>query len=139
MESLTNYLEETKLGVTVFKFEFPGSEDQFIAAVRSWMTSTVEGNRYEVREPSRGMFLKIQRGMGVLTAPIIIEFEIGSVLGLSTEVLARGYVKMFALKRFKQDLRSDAVSGALPRRNGWKDMVKLLEHLQVSYDNWFEK
>lgn len=126
------------MGVTVFKFEYPGSEDQFIEAVNSWITSTIEGNRYQVREPNQGMFLKIQRGKGVLTAPIVVEFEIGSVLGLSTEVLSRGSVKMFGLNMFKQDLRSDAVLGALPRRNGWKDMMKLLDHLQVSYVHNFE-
>jgi len=126
------------LGVTVFKFEFPGSEEQFVEAVNSWMASTIEGKRYKVREPKQGMFLKIQRGMGILTAPIVFEFEIGSVLGLSTEVLARGYIKMFGLNRFKQGLSSDAMSGALPRRNGWKDMVKLLDFLQVSYEHIFE-
>ena len=122
----------------MFKFSFPSSEDQLVESIKSWMTSTIEGNRYRVYVPGRGMFLRIQRGSGVLTAPIVIDFEVGSALGLSTEVLARGYVKMFSLRGFKQDLRSDALTGALPRRNGWKDMLKLLDFLQVSYNHWFE-
>ena len=137
MESLTNSIEEAELGVTVFKFEFPGSEEQFIEAVNSWITSTAEGGRYQFKKPTRDTFLKIQRGMGVLTAPIVVDFEIGSVLGLSTEVLARGYVKMFGLN-IKQSLSSDAMAGALPRRNGWKDMMKLLDYLQVSYTHHSE-
>jgi len=138
VESLTKSIEEAELGVTVFKFEFPGSEEQFIEAVNSWITSTAEGSRYKFKQPTRDTFLKIQRGMGVLTAPIVVEFEMGSVLGLSTEVLAKGYVRMFGLNRFKQSLSSDAMSGALPRRNGWKDMMKLLDYLQVSYNHYSE-
>ncbi len=120
------------MGVTVFKFEFPGSEEQFIEAVNSWMASTVEGNRYNIKESEQGVLLKIQRGMGILTGSIVVEFDIGSVLGLSTEVLARGYVKMFGIGSHKRGFQSDAIYGALPRRNGWRDMLKLLDFIGIS-------
>jgi hypothetical protein len=54
-------------------------------------------------------------------------------------MLARGYIHVFALKKVKQDLRPDAKSAALPRRNGWKDMLKLLNHAGVSdYEHKFQ-
>ncbi len=127
------------MGVTVFKFEFPGSTEQFIEKVSAWMTATNEGKRYHVTNPEEGTILKIQRGKGLMTAPIIFEFEIGSAIGLSTDFLARGYIHVFALKRIKQDLRSDAKVSGLPRRNGWKDMLKLLDHVEVSnYEHIFQ-
>ena len=132
MKSIFCSIEVTELGVTIFKFEFPGSEEQFIEAVNSWRTSTIEGNRYQVKKPEQGTLLKFQRGKGILTGPIVIEFEIGAALGLSTDVLARGYVKMFGIRSHKRDLRSDAMYGSLPRRNGWKDMLKLLDFVGIS-------
>jgi len=62
----------------------------------------------------------------------VFEFRIGSAIGPSIDILVRGYVRMFGLSRYKQDLRSDAIPGALPRRNGWKDMLKLLDYVRVS-------
>lgn len=119
------------MGVTAFKFSFPGSTEQFIENVNNWLNNTKEGNRYKLKEPEEGTILKLQRGKGFMTAPIIFEFKVGSVLGLSTEMFARGYVHAMALKSMKQDLRPDALGGAIPRRNGWKDMVKLLEYVGV--------
>jgi hypothetical protein len=125
-------MEEIELGVTVFEFEFPESPELFIELVREWMTTTKEGNRYIIKDPEEGLFLKIQRGKGVMTAPIVLEFKVGAVLGLPTEMKVRGYVHVFGLKNFKQDLRPDAKITAIPRRNGWKDMLKLLNHVNVS-------
>jgi hypothetical protein len=119
------------MGVTAFKFSFPGSTEQFIEKAHNWLTTTKEGKRYQVKEPDEGTILKLQRGKGFMTAPIIFEFKVGSVLGLSTELFARGYVHVMALKSMKQDIRPDAKGGAIPRRNGWKDMVKLLDHVGV--------
>ena len=126
------------MGVTVFRFDFPGSTEQFVEKVNEWMITTTEGNRYKAKDPEEGTILKIQRGMGALTAPIIFEFKVGSE-GLSTEMLARGYIHVFALKKVKQDLRPDAKGAALPRRNGWKDMLKLLNHAGVTdYEHKFQ-
>ena len=127
------------MGVTVFKFEFPGSVDEFTEKVNTWVTSTEEGNRYHTIDNDEDTILKIQRGKGVLTGPIVFEFRIGSAIGPSIDILVRGYVRMFALSRYKQDLRSDAMLGALPRRNGWKDMLKLLDYVRVSnYEHIFQ-
>jgi hypothetical protein len=132
------YVEKVVLGVTVFRFNLPGTTEQFVERVNEWMLTTTEGKRYQVKDPEEGTILKIQRGMGALTAPIIFEFKVGSI-GLSTEMLARGYIHVFALKKVKQDLRPDAKSAALPRRNGWKDMLKLLNHAGVSdYEHKFQ-
>ncbi len=120
------------MGVTVFKFEFPSSVDEFVEKVNTWATSTEEGKRYHTTDNDEDTILKIQRGKGVLTGPIVFEFRIGSAIGPSIDILVRGYVRMFGLSRYKQDLRSDAMSGALPRRNGWKDMLKLLDYVRVS-------
>ncbi|MHA2191606.1 MAG: hypothetical protein ACXACG_16850 [Candidatus Thorarchaeota archaeon] len=126
------------MGVTVFRFDLPGSTEQFVEKVNEWMFSTTEGKRYRTKDPEEGTILKIQRGKGALTAPIIFEFKVGSE-GLSTEMLARGYIHVFALKKVKQDLRPDAKGSALPRRNGWKDMLKLLNHADVSdYEHKFQ-
>ncbi len=125
-------MEDIELGVTVFNFEFPGSVEEFVEKVNTWMTSTEEGNRYHTKHHDDDTILKIQRGKGVLTGPIVFEFRIGSVIGLSIDLLVRGYVSMFSLSSFKRDLRSDAMFGALPRRNGWKDMLKLLDYVDVS-------
>ncbi len=138
METCNLYLEKVVLGVTVFRFDLPGSTEQFVEKVNEWMITTTEGNRYKAKDPEEGTILKIQRGMGALTAPIIFEFKVGSE-GLSTEMLARGYIHVFALKKVKQDLRPDAKSAALPRRNGWKDILKLLNHAGVSdYEHKFQ-
>lgn len=119
------------MGITAFKFSFPGSTEQFMEKANNWLTTTKEGKRYKVKEPDEGTILKLQRGKGLMTAPIIFEFKVGSVLGLSTEMFARGYVHVMALRSIKQDIRPDAKGGAIPRRNGWKDMVKLLDHVGV--------
>ena len=127
------------MGVTVFKFAFNGSKEQFLERVRDWIVTTTEGQRYKVKKPSPGTILMIQRGVGAITAPIIMEFKVGSELGLSTEMLARGYVRAFAIGRFKKDLRPDAIGGGLPRRNGWKDMLKILDFAGVDqYQHRFE-
>ena len=120
------------MGVTVFKFEFPSSVDEFVEKVNAWATSTEEGKRYHTTDNDEDTILKIQRGKGVLTGPIVFEFRIGSAIGPSIDILVLGYVRMFDLSRYKQDLRSDAMLGALPRRNGWKDMLKLLDYVRVS-------
>ncbi|MGD2072827.1 MAG: hypothetical protein PVG65_05000 [Candidatus Thorarchaeota archaeon] len=119
------------MGVTVFKFDFPGSSEKFVEKVNEWMTITKEGGRYKIKEPEEGTILRIQRGRGLMTAPIVFEFKVGSVLGLATEMLAKGYVKMGGLGGAKQDIKTDAKLGAIPRRNGWKDMLKLLDHVGV--------
>jgi hypothetical protein len=132
------YTEKVLLGVTVFRFDFPGSTEQFVEKANEWMSTTKEGKRYRAKDPEEGSILKIQRGKGAMTAPIIFEFKVGSV-GLSTEMFARGYIHVFALKKVKQDLRPDAKGAALPRRNGWKDMLKLLDHAGVSeYEHKFK-
>ena len=139
VKSMNHYTGDSELGVTVFKFEFPGSVEDFVEKVNNWMTFTEEGSRYQIKNKDEDMILKIQRGMGVLTAPIVFEFRIGSVIGLSIDVLVRGYTSLFGLNMLKQGISSDALIGALPRRNGWKDMLKLLDHLQVAhYDHKFE-
>ena len=103
------------------------------------MTSTKEGKRYKAKDPEEGTILRIQRGKGFMTAPIVFEFKVGSVLGLDTEMLAKGYVQIMGLRSAKQDIRSDAKGGAIPRRNGWKDMVKLLDHAGVlNYEHKFQ-
>ncbi len=132
MKSWNLYTEDIELGVTVFKFEFLGSPEQFIEIVSEWMTSTKEGKRYVVKDPEEGTVLKIQRGKGFMTAPIVIEFKEGAALGLPTEMQVRGYVHVFGLKNIKQDLRPDAKITAIPRRNGWKDVLKLLDYADVS-------
>jgi hypothetical protein len=119
------------MGVTVFKFSFPGSSEQFVEKVNEWMTITKEGGRYKINDPEEGAILRIQRGRGLMTAPIVFEFKVGSVLGLDTEMLARGYVQMGGLRAVKQDINPDAKVGGIPRRNGWKDMLKLLDHVGV--------
>ena len=125
-------MEGIELGVTVFKFEFPSSVDEFVEKVNTWATSTEEGKRYHTTDNDEDTILKLQRGKGVLTGPIVFEFRIGSAIGPSIDILVRGYVRMFGLSRYKQDLRSDAMLGGLPRRNGWKDMLKLLDYVRVS-------
>jgi hypothetical protein len=122
------YTEKVLLGVTVFRFDFPGSTEQFVEKANEWMSTTKEGKRYRAKDPEEGSILKIQRGKGAMTAPIIFEFKV-----------ARGYIHVFALKKVKQDLRPDAKGAALPRRNGWKDMLKLLDHAGVSeYEHKFK-
>ncbi|MFW9891657.1 MAG: hypothetical protein ACFFFO_05610 [Candidatus Thorarchaeota archaeon] len=131
---LRNYYKENiELGVTVFKFEFPGSPKQFIERVREWMTLTKEGSRYQIKDLEEDTFLKIQRGKGIVTAPIVFEFKVGAILGLSTEIIAVGYIKVFSIPRLKQDLRPDANLGLLPRRNGWKDMLRLIEYSGIAF------
>jgi len=106
--------------------------EEFVKKVNTWMTSTEEGNRYYDKHHDEDTILKIQRGKGVLTGPIVFEFRTGSAIGPSIDILVRGYVRMFGLSGYKQDLRSDAITGALPRRNGWKDMLKLLDYVGIS-------
>lgn len=131
-------MEDLELGVTAFKFEFPDSPEQFTQTVNDWLTSTKEGNRYMIKDSEEGTLLKIQRGKGVMTAPIVLEFKVGAALGLPTEIQVNGYVHVFGLKNFRQDLRPDAKITAIPRRNGWKDMLKILDHANVSnYDYQF--
>ncbi|MGY5859201.1 MAG: hypothetical protein RTU63_07520 [Candidatus Thorarchaeota archaeon] len=120
------------MGVTIFRFEYPGNPEQFTKIVNEWMTSTKEGKRYIGQDSEEGMVLKIQRGKGFMTAPIVIEFIEGAALGLPTEIQMRGYVHVFGLRNIKQDLRPDAKITAIPRRNGWKDMLKLLDYADVS-------
>ena len=127
------------MGVTIFKFQYPDSSEHFTKSVIKWLTSTKEGNRYIIRDSEEGMLLKIQRGKGVMTAPIILEFKVGAALGIPTEIQARGYVHVFGLKKIKQDLRSDAKITAIPRRNGWKDMQRILNHANIpTYDHEFQ-
>lgn len=131
-------MENAELGVTVFKFGYPSSPEQFIEKVSEWMRSTTEGNRYIIKDPEDGIILKIQRGKGHLTAPIVIEFRHGPVLGIPTEIQVTGYVSFFGLNYFKQDLRPDAMTSIVPRRNGWKDMLRLLDFTAVSnYEHQF--
>ena len=120
------------MGVTVFKFEYPDSPEQFTEMVNEWMISTKEGKRYILQDSDECTVLKIQRGKGIMTAPIILEFKVGATLGIPTEMQVRGYVHVFGLKNFRQDLRPDAKITAIPRRNGWKDMLKLLDYADVS-------
>ena len=132
--------EDIELGVTIFNFEFPKSPEQFVKVVNEWMTSTKEGKRYLAEDSEGGTVLKIQRGKGIITAPIVLEFEVGAVLGLPTEMQVRGYVHPLGLKNYRQDLRSDAMSTAIPRRNGWKDMIKLLDYADISnYNHQFHQ
>ena len=132
--------EDIELGVTIFNFEFPKSPEQFVKVVNEWMTSTKEGKRYLAEDSEGDTVLKIQRGKGIITAPIVLEFEVGAVLGLPTEMQVRGYVHPFGLKNYRQDLRSDAMSTAIPRRNGWKDMIKLLDYADISnYNHQFHQ
>lgn len=126
------YAEDFEMGVTVFKFEYPDSPEQFTEMVNEWMISTKEGKRYILQDSEEGTVLKIQRGKGIMTAPIILEFKVGAALGIPTEMQVRGYVHVFGLKNFKQDLRPDAKITTIPRRNGWKDMLKLLDYSDVS-------
>lgn len=134
---LRNYYKENlELGVTVFKFEFPGSPEQFIETVEEWMTLTKEGNRYYIKDHEEDTLLKIQRGKGIVTAPIVFEFKVGAALGLPTEMIVICYVELFSMRRFLQDLRPDAHLGFIPRRNGWNDILKLLYYVNVTFYNY---
>jgi hypothetical protein len=72
------YTEKVLLGVTVFRFDFPGSTEQFVEKANEWMSTTKEGKRYRAKDPEEGSILKIQRGKGAMTAPIIFEFKVYS-------------------------------------------------------------
>ncbi|MFW9794530.1 MAG: hypothetical protein ACFFEE_09520 [Candidatus Thorarchaeota archaeon] len=127
------YKVDLEFGVTVFKFDYPASPEQFIATVREWMALTKEGIHYIMKNPEEDTILKIQRGRGLITAPIVFEFKVRAASSRHTEIIVVGYVKMFAINRLRQALKPDATIGLLPRRNGWKDMLKLIEYSGITF------
>lgn len=127
------------MGVTVFTFTYDGDTDQFLERVHSWMATTTEGRRYRITDSTSGSIMTIKRGKGFLTAPIIFEFYTSSFLGFSAEVIVRGYVRAFAIGGIKWSLSQDSLLGGIPRRNGWEDMMKMLDFVGIAqYQHRFE-
>ncbi|MFX0211997.1 MAG: hypothetical protein ACFFDT_38840 [Candidatus Hodarchaeota archaeon] len=122
------------MGETIFEFTFKGNKDLFLKKMDTWLTTTTEGNRYRVKTPISTSILTIQRGKGFFTAPIVMEFYIEAEKEDLTDMVTKGYIHPFAigpLKFGKSSILADAKAGALPRRNGWKDMLKLLDFVGI--------
>lgn len=119
------------MGVAQFNFSFYGSVKDFNTQLDNWMQTTPEGRRYKYKNPSAGFYIKLQRGIGLLTAPILFEFRIDQDNGSSLNIIAIGYVRNFSLL-WKSPISDKAILGALPRINGWKDMMKIFSFLGIA-------
>lgn len=122
------------MGTATFKFNFEGNKESLMNKIETWLTTTTEGKRYSKKNPAPGSFLKIQRGKGFWTAPIVIEFDLLNETGSATEILVKGYVVtllLFLIPIGRASFSESAKIGGLPRRNGWKDMMKILDFLNV--------
>ena len=118
------------MSVANFRFSINGSKSDFIKRLNEWLAHTPEGKRYRIKNPSNESLVKIQRGLGLLTAPIIFEFNILKENGQLTEISVKGYIK-FLIFFWKMDVSESALFGGLPRRNGWKDMMKIMSFLGI--------
>jgi len=126
------------MGMTTLYFTFNGSKEEFLGRTNDWLTLTTEGKRYRIKSTKNYTILKIKRGLGFFTAPIIMEFNISSQMENSLKMFVNGYVvnMLFIIPLGKLSLVPSVSSissffGGLPRTNGWKDMVKLLEYIGV--------
>ena len=118
------------MGVAKFEFTLDGSIKDFNKQLDDWLNTTTEGQRYKYKDPSPGFDIKLQRGIGILTAPIVFEFRIDSNYDSKVDILSIGYVRNF-LFLGKSAISDKAIFGTLPRRNGWNDMMKLLDFLDI--------
>lgn len=116
--------------VARFDFLYYGSIKDFNAQINNWLNSTPEGRRYNYKKPDPDFYIKLQRGIGVLTAPIVFQFKIENEEASQLGIIAIGYIKTFTLFG-KSSISNGALIGAIPRRNGWADMTKLLSFLGV--------
>ncbi|MFW9907841.1 MAG: hypothetical protein ACFFEF_04640 [Candidatus Thorarchaeota archaeon] len=130
------------MGVTIFKFSFPGDSKLLVDRIHHWMNSTPEGNRYNLHKRTPGSVICLKRGMGLITAPIVFEFHIMAESEEHSDVYAIGYARAFGIgpiTGLKSSLKADALTGTLPRRNGWKDMIKVIDYIGVDqYTHSFE-
>ena len=122
------------MGVAQFNFPFQGTVKDFNNQLDNWLKTTPEGKRYRYKNPGSGFAIKLQRGIGLLTAPIFLEFGFGQENGTSIDIFAIGYVRNFAILG-KSPISEKAAFGALPRRNGWKDMMKIFSFLDIQNFN----
>lgn len=125
------------MGIAQFDFSFIGTSDEVLNKLKMWLNTTQEGKRYKQITPSFGGQFTIQRGKGVLTPPIFLEFLIHSEKGSTTHVSAYGYVRglIFIVIPRKLPIAKDSLRVGLPRRNGWYDMMKILKFLGVQKYN----
>jgi hypothetical protein len=111
------------------KFSFNQSMEHLNERIQDWLSATPEGNRYRKVTPKSGEILKLKRGRGFWTAPIYLEFWATPTPEGPLTVQVNGYILAMLIQ--KQSLDGTARFGGLPRRNGWKDLMKLLSHLNV--------
>ena len=127
-------MREDVMGVAKFEFTFDGSIKDFNKHLDDWVYTTSEGRRYKYKDPSPGFDFKVQRGDGMFTVPIIFEFKIDSNDDSTVDILSIGYVRnlIFFGKQAISELAFIGPFGYFlkaPRRDGWKDMMKLLDFL----------
>ena len=69
------------------------------------------------------------------------EFKISGKKGSSTRISAIGYIEnlIFIIPVGTAPIASDANMTVIPRRNGWKNMLKILAHLEISKYDCFKK
>lgn len=105
-----------------------GSQQEIWSQVRAWMNANsgwVVGG--SVDDP-RGTYVKVRMGVGAMQASRFFELSIRpGPNGVS--VHTEGYIKAWGQE---QDLSPSAISGGLPRRQGWRAIEDLWNRLASS-------
>lgn len=107
-----------------------------IQKIQNWVETTTEGRRYRIKSPAIGFppDLILQRGQGILTAPIFIEFTFSELAG-TTQIHVRSYLRTSFFPFSRMNLQLPIKRGLLariPRRNASRDLQKLLAFLGVA-------
>jgi len=100
----------------------------------AWLTTTKEGKRYRVKKPISTSILTLQSNRYGVFIPIVMEFYIIEEKEDFADMTAKGNIHPFAIgpiKFGKSTIREDAKAFVLPRRNGWKDLLKILEFVGI--------
>ncbi|MFQ5981658.1 MAG: hypothetical protein ACE5OZ_26225 [Candidatus Heimdallarchaeota archaeon] len=129
-------IRKTKIfGVTVFEFTFNGPQDLFLQKLSNWL-STKDGKRYKLKTPLDAAIAVIQKADW--WDWIVIEFFIRKDTRDKSKLMAQGYTRpigMSFIPRWTERLRNDIqwwkLGYSRTKRNGWKDVLKILDFMGV--------
>ncbi len=132
-----NLLQKTKIfGKTAFEFSFNGSSELFLQKLNKWLGAQ-EGRGYQLKRPSGAGFVTIQKGSWLDW--IIIDFFLQEKTMGKSDWIVQGYTRPIGLvfiPRWTERLRNDigwwSLGYSRPKRNGWNDLLKLLEFMGVA-------
>lgn len=127
------------MGKTLYQFKYDGSKQSFLNKIDSWKANTTEGKRYRPSKVKNDAIACIQRGKGMLTAPIFYDFFVTSEDENQIDVQIKGYVKNVLMPGISignspiKENSSFLIPRAWkrPRLNGWRDMIKLLDYFEI--------